>query len=88
MIAENQIAPAVTGVRIYPDNRMRARDAAQYLGLSYKVLATQRTQGSGPPYYKAGKFVFYKRDDLDEWMDSCRTTSTAQYRQRNKRAAP
>lgn len=83
----NDLQPAATGVRIYADGRLTAEDAAKYLGLSYKILANQRSQGIGPPFYKAGKFVFYKRDDLDSWMASCRVSSTSEYRARNKRSA-
>lgn len=76
--------PAAKGIRLFPDGRMTAQDAAAYCGLSYKSMALQRSQGIGAPFYKAGKFVFYKRDDLDEWMASCRVASTAEYKSRRR----
>lgn len=81
----SEFTPAATGIRLYADGRMNAQDAARYLGLSYKVLANYRSQGAGPCFYKAGKFVFYRRNDLDSWMESCRAASTAEYRARNRR---
>lgn len=83
----SEFTPAATGLRLYADGRMNAHDAALYLGLSYKVLCNQRSQGIGPPFYKTGKFIFYRRDDLDQWMASCRVRSTSEYRARNKRGA-
>lgn len=70
--------------KIFPDGRITARDAANYLGLSYKTLACQRSNGDGPPYIKLGKAVFYRKHDLDEWTASCRVRSTAEYRAKRK----
>lgn len=78
--------PAATGIRLYPDGRMTAQDAATYCGISYKSLALQRSQGVGAPFVKLGKQVFYRMDDLDRWMDSCRVGSTAEYKARSRRA--
>ncbi|MCB1824337.1 MAG: helix-turn-helix domain-containing protein [Candidatus Competibacteraceae bacterium] len=83
----SEFTPAATGLRLYADGRMSAQDAAKYLGLSYKVLCNQRSQGIGPSFYKAGKFVFYRKNDLDQWLESCRVGSTAEYRARNRRGA-
>jgi hypothetical protein len=85
MSTETQFQPAATDVRIFPDGRLAVRDACRYLGLSYKTLATQRSKGIGPPYMKVGKAVFYKRNDLDDWLQSCRVQSTSEYRARNAR---
>lgn len=82
-----ELQPAVASVRIFPDGRMSALDAAAYCGISYKSMALQRCQGSGPPFIRLGKSVFYRKDDLDAWMESCRVTSTAQYKARNRRNA-
>lgn len=79
------LQPAATGVRIYPDGRISAQDAARNCGLSYKTMALQRCAGAGPAFVKLGKAVFYRKDDLDQWMASCRVQSTAEYRSRNQR---
>jgi predicted DNA-binding transcriptional regulator AlpA len=79
------LEPAATGVRVYPDGRISAQDAARYCGLSYKTMALQRSAGVGPAFVKLGKAVFYRKDDLDQWMSSCRVQSTSEYRARNQR---
>jgi hypothetical protein len=65
-------------VVVYPDNRVDAKNAAIYLGLSVKTLAMMRCKGTGPKYVKRGR-IFYFIRDLDIWLNSPgRLTSTAQ----------
>ena len=67
-------------IKILPDGRMDAKNAALYLGLSVKSLASYRGKGkNGPPFIKRGK-VFYYRSDLDAWLEQARYSSTAQAR--------
>jgi hypothetical protein len=52
--------------------------AAEYVGLSSSSLEKFRHLGEGPIYYKAGrKIILYRREDLDEWINTrrCRSTS-------------
>jgi len=70
---ENQI------VTVLPDGRMDAKNAAAYCGLSVKTLAMKRCDSTGPTYIKMGK-VFYYQLDLDTWLRSGRSSSTAQSR--------
>lgn len=62
--------------------RFEPQAAGVYLGgsqpFSPKTLANWRTKGTGPRYRKVGGRVLYDKADLDEWLDSCRRTSTAQ----------
>jgi predicted DNA-binding transcriptional regulator AlpA len=52
-----------------PSHRMRAPEAAQYVGLSASTLAKMRVRGDGPPYAKAGRrVVLYSQQDLDAWL--------------------
>jgi predicted DNA-binding transcriptional regulator AlpA len=52
-----------------PSRRMRAPEAAQYVGLSPSTLAKMRIRGDGPPYAKAGRrVVLYSQQDLDAWL--------------------
>ncbi|MFP3939500.1 MAG: helix-turn-helix domain-containing protein [Thermoanaerobaculia bacterium] len=51
--------------------------AAEYLGLSPATLETMRTRGGGPVFVKLGRRVVYRREDLDEWLEERRRTSTA-----------
>lgn len=64
-------------VTVFPDGRMDTPNAAAYLGLSQKTLATMRCQGKGPPFIKRGR-IFYFRDDLDTWIqEGGKRSSTA-----------
>lgn len=48
---------------------LSVQQAASYLGLSKSQLDVWRSQGcGGPPYYKHGHLVKYKRSELDSWM--------------------
>jgi len=65
-------------VVIFPDGRLDAANAAEYLGLSQKTLAMMRCQGTGPKYIKRGR-IFYFKDDLDGWINQAgKRSSTAQ----------
>jgi predicted site-specific integrase-resolvase len=55
-------------VKMLPDGRMRAEEAAKYVGLSSKTLAQWRCQGKGPRSVKRGGRVFYRLDDLKQWI--------------------
>jgi hypothetical protein len=54
--------------------------AAAHLRRAPQTLAKLRCVGGGPPYYKIGKNVFYKVDDLDAWLDGRRRSSTSDQR--------
>lgn len=64
-------------IRLYPDGRMCAKDASDYVGLSEKTLAMMRCKGTGPRFIKRGR-IFYFKSDLDEWLTNGAATSTAQ----------
>ena len=65
-------------VRILPDGRLNAKNAAVYLGLSAKTLAKWRCDGMGPRFIKKGE-IFYYKHDIDEWIASAeKVVSTAQ----------
>lgn len=42
-------------------------EAAHILGLRRHSLACYRSLGSGPPYYKFGRWIRYARSDLRSW---------------------
>jgi hypothetical protein len=46
---------------------MNRKNAALYLGLSVKTLATHATKGTGPRFIKRGR-TFYFQNDLDQWL--------------------
>ncbi|MBA2848672.1 helix-turn-helix domain-containing protein [Thermosulfuriphilus ammonigenes] len=37
-------------------------------GLSPKTLANLRSQGRGPRFFKKGRRVFYRVEDLERWL--------------------
>lgn len=70
-------------IRLTPDGRMDAGSAAAYLLLSNKTLANYRSRGVGPLFIKRGR-VFYRREDLDNWLAAGRCQSAAQARLKAK----
>lgn len=48
--------------------RFRVSEAAAYLGLSVSTLNKARCAGRGPRYVKVGGRVFYRRQDIDEYL--------------------
>lgn len=56
--------------------------AARALGLAPGTLAKLRLSGNGPSYYKLGRRVLYRREDLEIWLESrlARGTSDANAR--------
>jgi excisionase family DNA binding protein len=46
----------------------RQRDACQYLGVHRSTLHKLARTGRGPRPIRKGRSVFYRKCDLDEWM--------------------
>jgi predicted DNA-binding transcriptional regulator AlpA len=57
--------------------RLRAPEAASYLGLSSSTLAKMRLRGDGPTFLKLNRVVAYDIRDLDAWLAIRRRTSTS-----------
>jgi hypothetical protein len=64
-------------IRLYPDGRMCAKDASDYVGLSEKTMAMMRCKGTGPRFVKRGR-IFYFKSDLDDWLQKGIAQTTAQ----------
>ena len=63
---------------IHPTPKMRAPEAAAFLGFATSTLAKMRLRGDGPQFIKAGqRIVLYDRGDLEEWLASRRRSSTS-----------
>jgi len=59
--------------------KLRAPEAAAYLGMSPSTLAKMRLRGDGPAYSKAGpRIVIYDKTDLDDWLAKSRRWSTSE----------
>ena len=56
--------------------RMATADAAAFLGLSTSTLEKMRSEGRGPRYVKLGGRVFYRRADLDAYVQSAVVETT------------
>lgn len=46
------------------------RQLADRIGLARATLAKLRCAGGGPPFIKLGSRVFYREDDVGEWLDA------------------
>ena len=57
---------------------MTRKQAAAYLGVKPQTLAVWATKKRHElPFKKSGKFVRYIRSDLDRWLESHTTTTSA-----------
>lgn len=59
---------------------LTTKEAALYLDMKYKTLndsrVRERLKGrKSPPHYKKGRFVFYKKKDLDAWLENKKPTA-------------
>jgi excisionase family DNA binding protein len=54
------------------------RDAAAILQCSERTLQRLRLTGGGPAYYKCGRLVRYREDDLNSWVASHQRHSTSE----------
>jgi hypothetical protein len=83
MLTEKTVIESMS-IKMFPDGRMDAKNAAIYLGLKAKTLATMRGSGTGPKFIKRGR-IFYFKGDLDAWINSQgRLISTAQTRKHHQ----
>jgi predicted DNA-binding transcriptional regulator AlpA len=61
---------------------LTAGEAAKAVGLARSTLAKLRLSGDGPVYYKLGRRVVYRGEDLEAWLATrvARNTSDADTR--------
>lgn len=52
------------------DIPLTQEQAAVVIGVKPTTLATWRHFGRGPKYLKIGRSCFYRRDDIETWMDA------------------
>jgi excisionase family DNA binding protein len=50
--------------------RLRVEEASKYLGFTVSTLNKMRMAGRGPRYLKLGNRVFYRRTDLDAYLEA------------------
>ena len=75
----NTLSPSERGRRAFQSlqAKLQTRDAAIHCGVSESYLNKLRCIGGGPIFIKIGRRVVYSMHDLDEWLDTCRRSSTA-----------
>ena len=56
------------------DNLLTRKQAAEYLGFVHQTLAKWASQGGGPKYLLIGGRAYYRKSDLDAWVNSCERT--------------
>ncbi|MGV0398733.1 helix-turn-helix transcriptional regulator [Corynebacterium suicordis] len=49
---------------------------SRYHGTSRQIWAQHRYRGTGPSFFKVGKKVFYRKEDVLEWEASLRQERT------------
>lgn len=52
--------------------RLRAAEAASYLGISRSTLSKWRMREEGPTFHRCGpRIVYYFKDEIDAWLADC-----------------
>jgi excisionase family DNA binding protein len=54
------------------DRMMTVEDLAEYLGIPIPTVYKQRSEGTGPPGFRVGKYVRWRRPEVDAWLESKR----------------
>lgn len=48
---------------------MTIAEVAAYLGVPVATCYAWNSRGTGPKYFKVGKYVRYRQSDIDAWLD-------------------
>jgi excisionase family DNA binding protein len=65
--AEGNIVNAET-VTLEPERLLSPKQVASYLGVPVTTLYVWRHRGGGPPAFRVGRHLRYRREDLEEWL--------------------
>ena len=52
--------------------------ASDLLGVAPSTLKAWRVSGKGPRYFKIGRWICYRQDDLDAWIEGQARVSTSE----------
>jgi predicted DNA-binding transcriptional regulator AlpA len=55
--------------RVAVTRYLTTKQASQLIGFSPKALEVMRYRGCGPPYFRIGRSVRYRQDDLVTWIE-------------------
>lgn len=47
---------------------LRFRDFCEFCGITESAGRGLLNKGTGPKYYKRGKYLFFKRSDIEAWI--------------------
>jgi helix-turn-helix protein len=78
MQIQNAETPELSPASDYWDGLIDETTAADFVCQSIRTLQKWRVTGFGPPHYKSGRSVRYRRRDLMEWSDSRRRNHTSE----------
>jgi len=53
-----------------PDRLLTVEDLAEYLGVPVATLYAWRHRRLGPPGFRVGKHLRYRRRDVEDWISS------------------
>jgi predicted DNA-binding transcriptional regulator AlpA len=65
---------------------LSARDVAEFLGVPIRTLYVWRTRGGGPPAFRVGPHLRYRRGELLEWLEERKDGATPETREAGGRA--
>lgn len=66
-------APTLAPVRL-----LRPAEVSELTGHAVQTLANMRYLNQGPRFVRSGRSVFYRSDDIAEWIDSLPTFGGAE----------
>lgn len=52
------------------DELWKPEDLAEIFGTSVQVWAARRHKGTGPNFVKLGRRIYYRRADVEKWIES------------------
>src|SRR4051812_40712642 len=65
-------------MNLTPDNLLTPPQVAALLEVSTKTLANWRCRRTGPPFSRAGKKIWYLKDQTSTWVEQQLKTTTKQ----------
>ncbi|MES2252455.1 MAG: DNA-binding protein [Pseudomonadota bacterium] len=69
-----------------PKTLLNETKASEVVGFTTATLRKRRWQGLPPRFLKVGSKVYYDHDDLQEFLEGCRRTSTSDQGEHNKKS--
>ncbi|HEY9412635.1 MAG TPA: helix-turn-helix domain-containing protein [Jiangellaceae bacterium] len=59
-----------TTLATIPEPLWAVEDVAAYLGIPTKTIYEWRCKDYGPKGFRVGRYVRYRREDVEAWLDS------------------